>query len=350
MQIHSTPKNSIQQVYGKIILLAFLVHLIFAGVFTALAFMPLVIYNIFSVCFYIVAYCLTKLNRYRTIVTMVHLEICLYVVVSTYFLGWGFGFPLYLIALSSVVYFCPFKNKMIPYLFSLAEIVIFMGLKIYTLNNEPICHYSDFTVSGFYIFNSAATFTLMVYAAFISKLSAVMTQQTLTENNSALQDMVNHDTLTGLLSRNHFLAAYEENRKKNIPITLVLSDIDNFKRVNDTYGHDCGDIILSGIASIMMEQTPDNVLIYRWGGEEFVMMLPNYSDARTKKLVEKVRIAIAAKNFKYHAETLKVTMTFGISDTGESTDLNELIRLADKRLYYGKRCGKNMVITQEMKP
>lgn len=350
MQNNSTPKNSIQQVYGKIIILAFLAHIIFVGIFTVLSFTPLVIYNVFSVCFYIVVYCLTKLHRYRTIVTMVHLEICLYVVVSTYYLGWGFGFPLYLIALSSVVYFCPFKNKMIPYLFSLAEIIIFMVLKIYTLNNEPVCHYSDFTVSGFYIFNSAATFTLMIYAAFISKLSAVMTQQTLTENNTLLQDMVNHDTLTGLLSRNHFLEAYEENRKKNIPITLVLSDIDNFKRINDTYGHDCGDIILSGIASIMMDQTPDNVLIYRWGGEEFVMMLPNYSDARTQNLVEKVRISIAAKHFKYRSETLRVTMTFGISSTKESTDLNELIRLADKRLYYGKRCGKNMVITPEMKP
>lgn len=350
MQLHSTPKNSIQQVYGKIILLAFLAHIIFVGIFSALSFMPLVIYNIFSVCFYIVVYYLTRRKRYRTIVTMVHAEICLYVVVSTYFLGWEFGFPLYLIALSSVVYFCPFKNKMIPYLFSLAEIIIFFSLKIYTLNCKPVCHYSDFTVSGFYIFNSAATFTLMIYAAFISKLSAVMTQQSLSENNSLLQDLVNHDTLTGLLSRNHFLAAYEEHAKKNIPITLVLSDIDNFKRINDTYGHDCGDIILSGIASIMMDQTPDNVLIYRWGGEEFVMMLPNYSDARTQKLVEKVRISIAAKHFKYHAETLRVTMTFGISSTKESSDLNELIRLADKRLYYGKRCGKNMVVTQEMKP
>lgn len=350
MQINFTPKNSIQQVYGKIIILAFLAHILFVGIFSVLSLKPLVIYNVFSVCFYIFTYLLTKLKRYRSLVILVHLEICLYVVVSTFFLGWNFGFPLFLIALASMVYFCPFKNKMIPYLFSIAEIIIFMVLKIYTLYNEPIYHYSDFTVSGFYIFNSAATFTLMIYGAFISNLSVAMTQQTLTQNNSVLQDMVNHDTLTGLLSRNHFLAAYEENRQKNIPITLVLSDIDNFKRVNDTYGHDCGDIILSGIASIMMEQTPDNVLIYRWGGEEFVMMLPNYSDARALKLTEKVRIAITAKNFKYRNETLKVSMTFGISSTKESTDLNELIRLADKRLYYGKRCGKNIVITPEMKP
>lgn len=350
MQIHSTPKNSIQQVYGKIIILAFLAHLAFVGIFSALSLLPLVIYNLFSVCLYALTYHLTRLNHYRAVVSLVHVEICLYVTVSTCFLGWEFGSPLYLIALASIVYFCPFRNKMIPYLFSLAEIFIFVILKIYTLHHPPVYQYSEFIMFWFYMLNSVAAFTLMIYAAFISKLSAIMVQQSLTENNTLLQDMVNHDTLTGLLSRNHFLATYEEYIEKKIPITLVLSDIDNFKRVNDTYGHDCGDAILSGIASIMSNQTPDNVLIYRWGGEEFVMMLPNYSDSRTQRLVEKVRISIAAKNFKYRTETLKITMTFGISSTKESLDLNELIRLADKRLYYGKQCGKNMVITAEMKP
>lgn len=350
MQDNYNSKNSIQQVYGKIILLAFLAHIVFVCIFAGLAFKPLIIYNIFSVCFYAAVYRLPKLNHYRATVVLVHFEICFYVIVSTYYLGWNFGFPLYLIALASVVYFCPFKKKFVPYLFSLMEIIVFFTLKIYTLHNEPAYAGIDNYTSFFYLFNSAATFTLMVYAAFISKVSAVHTQQTLTENNTMLQDMVNHDTLTKLWTRTHLLTTYKELIVGHIPIIIVLCDIDNFKHINDTYGHDCGDIILSGIAGIMTSHCKDDITICRWGGEEFVIMLPFYKMPDGIKLIEQIREAIAATTFTYQRHNLNVTMTFGMSHTCESKDINELIRLADKRMYYGKRCGKNIVVTPEMKP
>lgn len=349
MQHHSTPKNSIQQVYGKAIILALLTHVLFVLIFTHTGFMPLVIYNLFSICFYIGVYILSCRKHFRSTVVLIHLEICLFVTVSCYFLGWELGFPLYLIALSSLVYFCPFKRKYIPYLFSLFEIAVFFTLKIYTLNFAPVYLCDSGIITAFYLINSTAGFTLIIYAAFISKVSAVLTQQTLTADNNLLQDMVAHDSLTGLWSRRHLIDVFHKYSQKNISFSIALSDIDNFKRINDTYGHECGDYVLSEIARIMSSHCMENAVICRWGGEEFVILLPDFHTASSVASIEKIRSAIDSHRFTYQNHSLHVTMTFGISTSDEACELNDLIRLADKRMYYGKQSGKNTIVTQNMK-
>lgn len=349
MQNYSTPKNSIQQVYGKIILLALLTHVLFVAVFLHSGFLPLVFYNIFSILFYIGIYLLCYNKHFRGIVILIHLEICLFVTVSCYFLGWDLGFPLYLIALSSLVYFCPFKRKYIPYLFSLFEVVLFLSIKIYTLNFSPVFLCSPGFSSTFYIFNSGASFTLIIYAAYISKVSAVLTEQTLTKDNSVLQDMVAHDALTKLWTRRHLTSVYKDNVQKQIPLVIVLTDIDNFKRINDTYGHECGDYVLSEVSQIMLSNVSKDTVICRWGGEEFVIMMPDMGIKNTISSVEAIRCAIDSYSFRYNGQTLHITMTFGVSTTDESTDMRELIRLADSRMYTGKQSGKNTIITKNMK-
>ncbi len=345
----STSKNIIQQVYGKVILLTFFSHILFSAIFAVLSAIPLLLYNICSCIFYVGVYILSQRKHFRATVILVHLEICLFVGLSCIYLGWGAGFSLYLIALSSLVYFCPFRCKYIPYLFSLIEIILFLFLKLYTTNCTPMILLGDNTISSFYILNSLASFTLILYAAFVSKLSAVLTEQTLKQSNTRLQDLVNHDSLTHLWSRPHLTGKFNKIIVSDTPVTIVLTDIDNFKLINDTYGHDCGDYILSELAALLKSICPKDAGLCRWGGEEFVLMLHRPNLNAIVPLIDNIRKAVSEYNFQYENKSLHITMTFGISNSTEANNLNELIRLADKRMYYGKRSGKNTVISSDFK-
>ncbi|MCK4796958.1 MAG: GGDEF domain-containing protein, partial [Spirochaetes bacterium] len=125
-------------------------------------------------------------------------------------------------------------------------------------------------------------------------------------------------------------------------------DIDDFKKFNDTYGHDCGDFILVSIAntikSILREQ--DNVA--RWGGEEFLLLLPDSNMEGAKITSEKIREKIASTPYYYNDIKLEVTMTFGVSVfDNDSIDIDYYIAKADKALYKGKKSGKNCVVSGE---
>lgn len=350
MKNNLTSKNAMHRVYGRMIILAFLCHILFTLSFITFPVWPLVIYNTLSCIFYAVIYLVSRKGYFRTAVSLVHLEICQFVIVTCYYLGWNLGFSFYLIALASLVYFCPFQRKYIPYLFSLLEIITFLSVKIYTLNHAPLVICLDSTVTAYYLFNSIASFILIIYAAFISKVSAVLTEQNLVESNTQLQDMVNHDTLTHLWSRTHLLDNYYHLAEDEIPINIVMTDVDNFKRINDTYGHDCGDYVLARLADIIRSLCPPGVGICRWGGEEFVMMFADCDISDLMPLIEKIRHAISAYQFTYHGHDFHVTMTFGISIGQEANNIHELISLADERMYQGKRSGKNRIIGPASQP
>lgn len=349
MSKDTVSSNIIHQVYGKVILLTFLSHIIFTIIFAGLGIKPLLIYNIFSCIFYLIIYLLSQHGFFRTAVVLFHLEICVFVILTCIMLGWDYGFSIYLIALSSLVYFCPFKNKYVPYLFSIGEITIFLFLKIYTDYHYPRFFFDKKIAPAFYLYNSLCCFVLILYASFISKLSAALTERTLQESNTELQDKVAHDPLTHLWTRPHFTAKFLEIIHDDIPITIVLTDIDDFKHINDTYGHDCGDYILSELSSLIRKKCPDSAGICRWGGEEFVMMFQNPNVNSVIQLIEEIRAEVDNYHFRYGTQSLHVTMTFGVSNSTETRILNELIQIADKRMYLGKRSGKNTVISCDFK-
>lgn len=345
----TTSSNIIQQVYGKVIILTFLSHVLFTVIFAILSIRPLTFYNIFSCVFYFVIYLLSQHGFFRITVISIHLEICLFVSLTCIILGWNYGFPIYLIALSSLVYFCPFKRKYLPYLFSLCEIALFLLLKIYTVNHYPQYSLEEKIAPTFYLYNSLCSFVLILYAAFVSRLSAVLTEQTLLQSNTELQARVDRDPLTKLSTRPHFTARFLEIIHDDVPVIIVLTDIDNFKNINDTYGHDCGDHILSELSSLIRSKCPESAELCRWGGEEFVLMFQNPSVDAVIELIEDIRKEIDLYQFRYGNQTLHVTMTFGVSNSTETKLLNELIKIADHRMYLGKRSGKNTVISYDFK-
>jgi diguanylate cyclase (GGDEF)-like protein len=124
-----------------------------------------------------------------------------------------------------------------------------------------------------------------------------------------------------------------------------MCDIDDFKGINDSYGHECGDYVLHRIADMFREITRPQDLTSRWGGEEFLIFLPDISSGSAIDLAERLRVEIGSQAFSYNDNTFTVTMSFGVSDHffGE-TGPDGCIREADRNLYEAKRRGKNRVV------
>lgn len=152
------------------------------------------------------------------------------------------------------------------------------------------------------------------------------------------------DGLTGLINRRHFLEMIGP-RLKESRVMLLLMDIDDFKRVNDTYGHAGGDVILEGIASVLREETRDQALVGRFGGEEFAIFVTGVTEAEVRQCAEKLRAVIEASAFDLpDTRSISVTASIGIAytDTRYQT-FAELYQQADVALYESKRNGKNRV-------
>lgn len=146
-----------------------------------------------------------------------------------------------------------------------------------------------------------------------------------------IKQEIMQDKLTGVYSRNIF---EEEKHLLGEFSYVLLIDIDNFKQVNDTYGHDYGDIVLKSVASVIKADIRKNDKLYRYGGEEFILFLSNVNEQITKEIAERIR--------KKVFENCDVTITIGVASINHNID--ESIKKADKALYIGKATGKNKVV------
>ncbi len=127
---------------------------------------------------------------------------------------------------------------------------------------------------------------------------------------------------------------------------LVLADIDEFKRVNDEFGHECGDHVLVSLARLVRSMLRAQDIVGRWGGEEFILILPNTDQEGAARLTERIRAAIEKHVFLSTGGQVQVTMTFGISSVGDRTTFQESLRKADRALYEGKLSGKNRIVLE----
>lgn len=333
----------VRRIYRQIILLALLAHLSYVFIFIATGIWVLAAYNVASVCFYCAMGLISEKGYYRTAVTAIHLEVCVFAIVSTVAAGWDIGIWVYLIAMTSLTYFCPFQHKGVPYVFAAFEIFVFLALKLYIGFVNP----GFFEVKGteavwISLYSICACFTIILYAAVSSRLSAAVSRQELQDENRSLTTLANYDQLTGLLSRYAFL----ERMKKysGTSTVLALSDIDDFKLVNDTWGHSCGDKVLSEAAELVRSFLGGEVDVCRWGGEEFVYLFQNVSMEEALQKIQQLCDAVAEHSFCHEDINLKITMTFGVSLVEEGSSPEETVTLADRQMYKGKANGKNCVV------
>ncbi len=166
------------------------------------------------------------------------------------------------------------------------------------------------------------------------------TELKLKEANEKLRKMVITDALTGAFNRRYALDYLNEEIKKskdsNSDLSLIMFDIDKFKNVNDTYGHDVGDQVLKNIVELI-SKTND---LCRWGGEEFVIILPDVDREKAFNIAQMIRAELEKKK---HDIVGTVTSSFGIASLSECNDMDTLIKKADDLMYKSKKLGRNTV-------
>jgi len=152
------------------------------------------------------------------------------------------------------------------------------------------------------------------------------------------------DPLTGLYNRSKFydlfLSAYKLQQQRESAMSLMMLDIDHFKRINDTFGHNIGDKVLVGIATILRNELRNIDIICRWGGEEFVVLLPTATLDNAQKIAQKIRLAIQKSKI---IEEYTITASFGLTAIGKGDTLEGAVERADQALYRSKESGRNQV-------
>lgn len=168
-------------------------------------------------------------------------------------------------------------------------------------------------------------------------------QQELLEMNTQLQELVTTDPLTGLKNRrflNTKLLEYAEIAKiDQSPFSLLLIDVDYFKRVNDTYGHPIGDAVLQELSWKLQSEARDSDIVARMGGEEFIIVLPYTNKKEARVIAERIRLNIDHGNWEH----MRITVSIGVTTYEIDDNDNNLISRADEALYQSKKDGRNRV-------
>ncbi|MHA7630932.1 sensor domain-containing diguanylate cyclase [Corallococcus sp. M7] len=165
-----------------------------------------------------------------------------------------------------------------------------------------------------------------------------------------MERMATTDGLTGLLNHRTFQSRADEilaqARRYNRKCSIMLTDVDHFKSVNDTYGHPTGDQVLKGVARIIKTLARDTDVVARYGGEEFVMVMPETDVQGAKIIAERIREAVMAEVFQTEMGPLRITMSLGIATFPDNAmEKQQMIDLADQCLYHSKRNGRNQSVT-----
>ena len=271
----------------------------------------------------------------------VYAVITIYMAAGTLCLGYHAGFHLYCISLIPLSFYMVYMAQQLhlpranPLWVSLGLICVYLSSTVYVVLKGPFYEVDPSVACACLVVNSVAVFCFLIgYAGFMLKL--------VSDSERKLTDMANTDRLTGLFNRNYMMTHLSDPSRESFPSQwLAIADIDDFKKINDTYGHSCGDYVLVEMARAMREVC-QGCTVCRWGGEEFLIV----SDTGAAKpvLLEQLRQRVQHTPFSYQGHDFTVTVTIGVSSRQPGMLLDEWVRDADNKLYEGKAGNKNCVI------
>jgi diguanylate cyclase (GGDEF)-like protein len=163
-----------------------------------------------------------------------------------------------------------------------------------------------------------------------------------------LERLATTDDLTGLCNRRHFLAlaadALRQHAREQRPLALLILDIDLFKSVNDRFGHDAGDAVICHVADVCRGEISGSDILARFGGEEFVLLLPETTGEQAAARAEAMRRRLEATPFEVGGAEVRVTISIGVSEAGADTEcIADMMKRADQALYQAKHNGRNRV-------
>lgn len=319
-----------------------LIHSLYFCVFCLYTVQSLALVNFLSTCFYAFFLFVRKDTSEKTILIS-YFEILIFSFVSNWAVGSDTGFFLYAVGMSaSVFYLVPsYENK--RFVFQTIGIILALLSEWLVRHNgaffpdvqQRMVHYQ----TSLYLVNLLITSAISLFATILYSKRRDTMEEFLRYN-------MYHDALTGLYNRRFLERQMEqnaENLKKDYVICML--DIDFFKKVNDTYGHAVGDVVLVKLSEFLKEVAGAENLAVRWGGEEFILYFQDASVDSIKPLMEDLRQRVESTVIETAEHRIQITITVGISTGSSGRNYQRAIKRADEKLYLGKQQGRNRVVT-----
>lgn len=333
------------------------VHAFLVVLFALMDVFLLVFFNIASVIIYVYCINTTRIETEDKLIKVFYItygEIILHSFFATFCVGGHFGFSQYITGLVPFGYYicvkmlkCRINKKyIIATSFGIFALISYICCKLISVYSEPI-FIVDVPVGVemlIYSFNAICNFGFLFLVTFIFIMDVQMSANKLSDQNAILDKMASVDPLTGLYNRRSMNAFFDHVIEAEEPFCLVMCDIDDFKKCNDNYGHDFGDIVLKEITGIIHQLETEHGYVCRWGGEE-ILILSNENLDTTCKIAENIRKDVEAHNFIYNNKVIHCTLTLGVASHKLGNTIEDTIMHADRRLYHGKKNGKNRVVT-----
>lgn len=301
----------------------------------------LIAFSIPTTLVYVTNYYHIHKGHLSSFVRMVYMWLPFYMGVTTVCLGYNYGFHLYSFSLIPIIIYTEYMSYKLDStrhragIFCAYIIITYLVSASYVIVKGPLYVLNGLASNVFLFFNFCSVISfIIIYTSYTIKL--------IIKSEDKLSALAHSDKLTGLFNRHYMIdrlkGILDEGDRK---YWIAMVDVDDFKSVNDTYGHNSGDYVLKEIAGIMGDICKD-CTICRWGGEEFLIAGDGRKPA--KAMMEEMRTALESRVMKTDGFTFKVTCTIGLAMLGDANSIDEWVKMADDRLYYGKKNGKNRVV------
>lgn len=285
--------------------------------------------------------------QHRTSASFYTLNVCIliWIICNIYLFGWNIGVQHFIITLLLFCYFAKYHHETAKILYSLALCALRIALFFYCQYRPPVIRLTPELNNTFQILNTLAIFWTIALISYIFSTDTQSLEAKLVEYNEQLKVQANIDPLTGLYNRRRTLEYLDSLLASPVhPISISICDIDFFKRVNDTYGHDIGDNVLKKLAEIFHTELPASTFTSRWGGEEFLLIFPDLNGDEANVALETLRRKIKSVVFDGGVGSFSISMTFGLIEYDFHSDLNSLLKQADEKLYRGKTNGRDQIV------
>lgn len=309
-------------------------------------------YNFISIIVYIAGFFALRKKLGALYVSMVYIELLVFMILAVICLGWEFGFQQYCIGFITTALFTDFymssvhKLKKKTVMVMIMYVAMYIIMRMWTYGYEAVYDVDNALIErSLYIINTLISFIFLVmYSCFYSN--------TMFRLEKTLMDVANIDALTGLKNRRRMQellgTSFEERKKEPYNMCIAIIDVDDFKKINDKYGHDVGDKALKALANILlsMNEEKKGFHVCRWGGEEFLILYRKYDKNKKQILSEFEDLRQRVENNVIDGDGYEIsyTITIGVAFCDNNCSVSEIIKRADRNLYKGKETGKNKVV------
>jgi diguanylate cyclase (GGDEF)-like protein len=335
---HPTAFRSLMQGLG---IVAGLTHVAFGCLFYWANVKTLAYINIGSVLCYVWVYVLATRGAIEKSWGLTVLEVLGHAILAVSVIGWDSGFHYYILLVIPVAVISSVRPVGLKAALVLSVMITYLVLDIALRHQGPVKALPQGVVDGLHYFNVVGVMLILIFLAayyyyLINKAAA------------SLQEMASTDPLTQLKNRRAMTEAMRREvsrvHRGQPHLSFVLCDLDHFKAINDTRGHDAGDLVLRSVSQTLTGCMRDVDYLARWGGEEFLVMLPDTPAAGAVIVAERIRARIDALLIETSAEPLKISMTLGVAAMMPGESAEQTIARADAALYLGKDQGRNRVV------